>query len=69
MFTKTWYEADKDLSGSGFCLCGHKHKTVEAAKRCLPKAPKSHGNVVYINMAQIRKYNMKTDVYEIVREE
>ena len=59
----TWYEADRDLMGSGKDTCGHKHRTAEAARRCLPKIPKNRSGSLtqYFSMAQVRKFTWEHD--------
>ncbi len=56
---KVWYEADRDLMGNGWHTCGHKHRTPEAAERCLPKPPRNNpsSSVQYFSMAEIREYH------------
>lgn len=58
-----WYEADTDLMGSGYYTCGHKHRTAEAARRCLPRVPKNNpsSSTQYFSMASIRKFTWEHD--------
>jgi len=43
---KVHYEADRDLMADGYHLCGHQHKTLSAAKRCLPpNLPRQSGSL------------------------
>ena len=59
--TTKWYEAELGLmSGSerGECdTCGHKHRTPEAAEKCLPKPPKNRpGSTQYFSMAEVKEF-------------
>ena len=54
MNKKIHYTADQCHTG-GY-ECKHKHRTYEAARRCVPSLPTGPGNNGVFSMAQVHKY-------------
>ena len=50
------WTADQCLTGGD--QCSHRHRTQEAAERCLPRCPKPSGGTTYFSMAQVHAHDV-----------
>lgn len=46
-----YWSADQDLTGGS--PCSHRHRTREAAERCLPAVPRSSGGTQHFSRARV----------------